>query len=396
MDSLITPLDAEEIALTDLPQLGSEEIPLERSHGRILAQDLHADRLLPPYNRVMMDGICFRQADLGNKPCLELSGVHAAGDPPPGPLAPGHCWEIMTGACLPPDCDTVVPYEQITRDAHHVTFELDQAVPARFIHAAGSDHARGDLLVASHRRIDSRIAAVAATVGATALRVLKRPRVAVFTTGDEVVEPSRTPAAHQVRQSNAASLQAALPKLGAELVHSQHLPDDPEATTTAVRAHLQSDLILFCGGISKGKYDFVRPVIESLLGAPAFHGVAQRPGKPLAFWAGPPPIFALPGNPMSVQVTFHRYAGPFLLALQKQQSPVRSVALASELRFDAPFACSMPVLLHQREATLLAEPAPLANSGDFASAIESDGFVELPACRNEFPPGTVLPFRSWL
>ena len=396
MDSLITPKAAEAITLTHLPELGSEECSLEHAHGRILVGELRADRPLPPYDRVMMDGICFRAADVGSEPCLTLAGVHAAGAPPPEPLPTGHCWEVMTGACLPPDCDTVVPYEHTKRVAHQVTFSLDQSLPGRFIHESGSDHASGDVLVPAERRIDSRIAAVAATVGATALKVMKRPRVTVFTTGDEVVAPSVAPAPHQVRQSNAASLRAALSRLGAEIIHNQHLPDDPDATATAVHTRFDSDLLLFCGGISRGKYDFVRPVIESLLGPPAFHGVAQRPGKPLAFWNGPPPIFALPGNPMSVQVTFHRYVVPYLQALQRQDLDVRLSALASTMKFEPPFAFFVPVCLHQQEATLLAEPAPLANSGDFASAIASDGFIEFPASKEHFPSGTLLAFRPWL
>ena len=396
MDSLITPAAAEAIALEHLPVLESEQVSLDLSHGRILVEELRADRLLPPYDRVMMDGICFRMADLERNHSLMIAGDHAAGAPEPTPLAPGHCWEVMTGASLPSDCDTVLPYEQIMREGNNVTCDPESAVPGRFIHMRGSDHATGDLLVPKYARVDSRVAAVASTVGATSLRLLKRPRVVIFTTGDEVIDPDTSPAPHQVRQSNAASLRAALAALGADLIHHQHLPDDPDATATAVREHLGSDLILLCGGISKGKYDFVRPVIESLLGAPSFHGVAQRPGKPLAFWSGPPPVFALPGNPMSVQVTFHRYVRPFLEATQNQHSVVRTVSLASEIRFDPPFAWSIPVSLQQEKASLIAKPTPLSNSGDFASAIESDGFIELPANQKDFPRGSLLPFRSWL
>lgn len=396
MNPLITPDAAEAVILAHLPVLGTEEIPLEEAHGRILAGKLHADRPLPPYNRVMMDGICFRKADLTETPVLTIAGDHAAGSPPPDPLAPGHCWEVMTGACLPSDCDTVLPYEEITRQDRCVSFPPEAAVQGRFIHQKSSDHASGDLLVPLHAPVDSRVAAVAATVGATTLQVLKRPRVAIFTTGDEVVEPATAPAPHQVRQSNSASLRAALAVLGAELIDHQHLPDDPGATTSAVREHLDADLLLLCGGISKGKYDFVRPVIDSLLGSPSFHGVAQRPGKPLAFWAGLPPVFALPGNPMSVQVTFHRYVRPFLEALQNQSTVVRTVSLASEIRFDPPFAWSLPAKLRQEGATLLADPAPLSNSGDFASAIESDGFIELPGDQSAFPSGSLVPFRPWL
>ena len=396
MNPLITPDAAEAITLMALPSMGSEELPLAEAQGRILATELAADRPLPPYNRVMMDGICFRIADLERTHSLMIAGDHAAGAPEPAPLAPGHCWEVMTGASLPSDCDTVLPYEQIMREGNNVTCDPESAVPGRFIHMRGSDHATGDLLVPKYARVDSRVAAVASTVGATSLRLLKRPRVVIFTTGDEVIDPDTSPAPHQVRQSNAASLRAALAALGADLIHHQHLPDDPDATATAVREHLGSDLILLCGGISKGKYDFVRPVIESLLGAPSFHGVAQRPGKPLAFWSGPPPVFALPGNPMSVQVTFHRYVRPFLEATQNQHSVVRTVSLASEIRFAPPFAWSIPVSLQQEKASLIAKPTPLSNSGDFASAIESDGFIELPANQKDFPRGSLLPFRSWL
>ncbi len=396
MNPLITPDAAEAVTLAHLPTLGTEEIPLAEAHGRVLASELCADRPLPPYNRVMMDGICFRNADLDETRALTIAGDHAAGAPPPDPLAPGHCWEVMTGACLPADCDTVLPYEEITRQDSSVSFSRETAVQGRFIHQEGSDHAGGDLLVPINALIDSRVAAVAATVGATTLKVLKRPRVAIFTTGDEVVEPAASPAPHQVRQSNSASLRAALAVLGAELIHHQHLPDDPGATTSAVQEHLDSDLLLLCGGISRGKYDFVRPVIDSLLGSPAFHGVAQRPGKPLAFWPGLPPVFALPGNPMSVQVTFHRYVRPFLEALQNQSPVVRMVSLSSEIRFDPPFAWSLPVKLRQEGSSLMADPSPLSNSGDFASAIESDGFIELPGNQGTFPPGSLAPFRPWL
>jgi len=397
MDPLITPTDAENLILNALPELGTETIPLPAAGGRILATELTADRPLPPYDRVMMDGICFRSSDLGDDPLLTVAGIHAAGDPHPAPLSPGQCWEVMTGACFPLDCDTVVPYELITRHGENsVAFPKNCAQPGKHVHRAGSDYTTGDLLVPAHARIDSRVAAVAATVGATELEVLRKPRVVIFTTGDEVIDPGASPAPHQVRQSNSASLRTALAVLGTELVHHQHLPDDKELTTEAVRANVDCDLILLCGGISKGKRDYVRPVMESLLGPPSFHGIAQRPGKPLAFWQGPPPIFALPGNPMSVQVCFHRYVRPYLDALQHQRSPVRTVRLGAPFQFKPPFSYSLPVRLRQDGAALVADLNPLANSGDFASAIASDGFIELPAEESNFPEGFLAPFREWL
>ncbi len=398
MDPLITPAEAEAIVLRQFPVLESEEVSLHSAYGRILAAALVADRPLPPYHRVMMDGICFPSASPGGDPVLRVAGIHPAGAPAPAPLANGHCWEVMTGACLPPDCDTVVPYEDITRpDAEHVTFPANSAHPGKFIHRCGSDFAAGEVLAPAGARLDSRVTAVAATIGATSLPVLRKPRVTIFTTGDEVVAPDSSPAPHQVRQSNAPSLRAALRDLGTELCHHEHLPDDQAATLSALRKNLDADLILLCGGISRGKRDYVRSVIESLHGPPAFHGVSQRPGKPLAFWPGSPPIFALPGNPMSVLVCFHRYVRPFLDGMQRQPTPLRTVQLTGPtFRFEPPFSCFLPVRLRQDGATLLAEPMPLANSGDFASSIDSDGFIELPPGQQDFPEGFLAPFREWL
>ena len=119
MNSLITPQAAEEITLSAIPDLGEEDVPLENAGGRVLARPLVADRPLPPYDRVMMDGICCKERDLEEHPTLAIVGEHPAGAPAPQATPSGHCWEVMTGACLPPDCDTVIPYEQVTRQDHH-------------------------------------------------------------------------------------------------------------------------------------------------------------------------------------------------------------------------------------------------------------------------------------
>lgn len=394
---LLTPTQAEKLILQHPPSLSTESVSLQESPGRILAQELVADRPLPPYDRVMMDGISFRNAEAGEPPHFKIAGIHAAGDAEAAPLPAGQCWEIMTGANLPGDCDTVVPYEETDRVGDdEITANPEAISPGKHIHRQGSDFAQGDLLVPSGLRIDSRIAAVAATIGATCIDVLRKPRVAIFTTGDEVVPPSEQPAPHQVRQSNYASLAAALQKLGAEIAHYEHLLDDEELTTRALRDHLEVDLVLLCGGISKGKRDYVRPVVEGLLGEPVLHGIAQRPGKPLAFWQGPPSVFALPGNPMSVQVTFHRYVRPFLDRMNGQLTPDRTVELSEAFQFAPPFTYFLPVTIEQAGATLRATPRTLANSGDFASAIPSSGFLELPGDQSDFPQGFLATYRDWL
>ncbi|MDA0766447.1 MAG: molybdopterin molybdotransferase MoeA, partial [Verrucomicrobia bacterium] len=304
MNPLITPAEADRLILAHLPTLPAESVPLEHADQRVLAAPLTADRPLPPYHRVMMDGIAFRSANASVSGArLKIHGLQAAGDPAPGPLPDHSCWEIMTGARLPDDCDTVVPYEQIERDGDHAILSETPPAPGTHIHALGSDFAQGAELVPTGTPISSRVAAVAATVGAATLSVIRKPRITILTTGDELVPPEQVPAPYQVRRSNDAALRTALQAWGPCEVTTRHLPDCPDQLTAALQSALQtSDLILSCGGISKGKRDHMRPVLENLLGAPHFHGIAQRPGKPLAFWSGPPPLFALPGNPMSVLI----------------------------------------------------------------------------------------------
>ena len=395
MDPLITPAAAEELILAKLPSLAAEAVPMTGAFRRILAAPLVADRPLPPFHRVMMDGIAFRAAEArGHDGRLRIAGLHPAGAPTPDTLPAGACWEIMTGAVLPPDCDTVIRYEDITRVGDDATFALRHAEPGKDIHALGSDFRAGDALVPAGTRLGARELAIAATVGATTLPLVAPPHITIVTTGDELVPPEATPGPHQIRRSNMIALEGALANWGVARTTSLHLPDELESLTAALRPALDSsDLVLVCGGISRGKRDFVRPALEQLLGPPLFHGVAQRPGKPLAFWSGPPPVFALPGNPMAVLVCFHRHVLPALAAMTKSPWCRRTVPLAAPVAFSSPLAYFLPVTLTPDHR---AAPLPTANSGDFASSIASHGFVELPAGQNTFPPETRVPYQSWL
>jgi molybdopterin molybdotransferase len=395
MNPLISPAEAEALILADLPALPNESVALEHADQRALAAPLTADRPLPPFDRVMMDGISFRSANASVAGArLRVHGLHAAGDPTPPPLPDHCCWEIMTGARLPDDCDTVVPYEQVERDGEDALLTQTPPSPGTHVHATGSDFDQGTELVPSGTLITARIAAVAATVGATSLSVTKKPRITILTTGDELVPPDQIPAPHQVRRSNDVALRSALRAWGPCDITLKHLPDSVELLTTALREALEtSDLILSCGGISKGKRDHIRPVLEALVGPPLFHGISQRPGKPLAFWAGPPPIFALPGNPMSVLICFHRYVIPALHKMTGRPLPAHRAPLDQEFRFEPPLTYFLPVQLTPDHQVL---PRPLQNSGDFASAVDSTGFIELPSDQTSFEPGTSLPYIPWL
>ncbi|BCX49565.1 molybdenum cofactor biosynthesis protein [Haloferula helveola] len=380
MDALITPIEADALISTSLGVPGHETVPLTETLGRTLYGPIVADRDLPPYSRAMMDGIALdlSAADLSTP--LELAGLHAAGEPPPRPLKPGEAWEIMTGAMVPEDCDTVIPYEHLSSDHRSV---IEPATAGQFIHRAASDAQAGDTLVHDVRLIGPAEIAIAASVGLTELNVGIRPKVALISSGDEAVPISTRPEPWQIRRSNGAMLEAWLNRGGNDPVMHAHIPDDPASCSKTLKQAIdQADLILVCGGISKGKRDFIRPVLEEILGPPAFHGVAQRPGKPLAFWSGPPAVFALPGNPVSVLATFARYVIPSLAQLEGRDPSERHLACPPSIE-------ALPRLTWLLPLGADGTPLPPKNSGDFISIAGVDGFLEIPPAP-EFDAGQAL------
>jgi molybdopterin molybdotransferase len=389
MDALITTDDAAALIAAAISPLSCKEITLVEAGGRVLGKPILADRPLPPYRRATMDGIAFK----GSFSRLKIAGLHAAGDPPPREIVAGEAWEIMTGALVPADCDSLVPYEEITIDPEGHATVHGEVVPGRYIHEAGSDAPAGKVLVSPGTRIGAIEVAIAASVGLSHLEVHRRPTVSIITTGDEAIPIESTPEAWQIRRSNGAMLEALLRQRGHEDIHHEHVPDELSVLEAAVeRALSRGDILLLCGGISKGKRDCVRAVVEQRLGPPAFHGVKQRPGKPLAFWSGPAPVFALPGNPISVLATFIRYVLPALSAMENGTPEIRHLALASPIE---PLPSLTWLLPCQIDADGCAQPLPPRNSGDFVSAAGATHLLEIPPGRDTLMAGSLVQVRAF-
>jgi molybdopterin molybdotransferase len=401
---MLTPADAEQLIREHVAPLHREDCPLVAAHRRVLRTDLKADRDLPPFDRVTMDGYALRAAAVAEGlKTFRVEGLQAAGMRAfKLGAATDACVEVMTGAVLPDGADCVVPYEDTTRDGASITLRPGAAVSTgAAVHRRGSDHSSGEVVVRAGTRLTGREIAVAAACGYAAMTVSQLPKIAVVATGDELVEVESAVAPHQIRRSNDHALRAALQTAGYPSVARFHLRDVRHEIEHLLGQILaEHDVVVITGGVSKGRFDYLPAELERQGVKKVFHGVAQRPGKPLWFGVSvrKKPVFALPGNPVSAYTCLHRYVLPALAhASGAAVAPLPSVALAMPVTFRPPLAYLLPVKLSSgSRAELLATPEAANTSGDFAGLIGTDGFIELPAEQSEFPAGTLAPFRAWV
>jgi molybdopterin molybdotransferase len=288
----------------------TEWLALDRCAGRVLAShSLTAGTDVPPFANSSMDGFAVRAADAPGK--LRLAGEVAAGSGELAPLAPGSAVRIMTGAPLPPGADTVVPLEEAVEAKGRVT--VPASPPGTYVRAAGLDTRAGDLVELSAEPLTPAAIAVLASLGIGEVEVRRRPRVAILSTGDELVQPGGHLGPGQIHDANSAALAAAVAEAGGEAVILPIGPDDPAAIEGLVRwGTAVADLLVASGGVSVGRRDYLREVIERL-GTLEFWRIRVQPGKPLAFGAvDERPVIGLPGNPVSALVTFELFVRPLL------------------------------------------------------------------------------------
>ncbi len=399
---MITVAQATDIILAHPGRLGMEEVPIASALGRVLREPLCADRDFPPFPRVTMDGIAIAyQAFASGQREFPLEGIQAAGAPQLTLQDPAHALEVMTGAMLPAGTDTVVRYEDLRIAEGRAHIQTDHITASQNVHPRAFDRHAGEEIIPAGRILSGAEIGVAATVGKSSLLVYVLPRVAILTTGDELVEVDATPLPHQIRVSNAYSIQSLLTPWGIQ-ARRIHLPDNLEATVEALgRALAQHDALLLSGGVSEGKYDYVPRALAALGVEQLFHKVAQRPGKP--FWfgqaAGGQAVFALPGNPVSAYVGALRYFLPWLRhSLGLSALPQSWAALSEPFEFKPNLTYFLQVRLECLETgQWLAHPVAGKGSGDLANLADADGFVELPQGRDRFEAGEtfrVWPYRS--
>ena len=375
----------------------TESVPLREAMSRALARDILSDRDYPPFDRSIRDGYAVRSADSQTGARLRCIGELKAGDRPTTSVAPGICIQIMTGAALPDGADAVIMIEHTSRQGD--TIQLDRAVkPGQHVVRRGSEQAAGQRVLSAGTRIGFAEIAAAAQVGAASPVVTHKPRIAILSTGDEVVDFASTPGPFQIRNSNSVSLAAQVSLVGGEPVVLGNARDSLDDLRAKITAGLEADALILSGGVSMGKYDLVEPVLSEFAAEVIFDAVAIRPGKPVVFaLCKGKPVFGLPGNPVSTMVTFDLFVRPaidILSGTEPRSLLFIEATLTASLAEKPGLTHFLPAKLSRRGDKAHVSPVPWQGSGDVVAMAHANCLLVVPADRETIEAGEhvhVLP-----
>ncbi len=396
-----SPNEAVRALQSRVSRVTAEPCPLSQARGRVLASDVRLDRDSPPFDHSAMDGYAVRLADLAHTPLPVVGECRIGREPPALPSSPAAV-RIVTGAGVPPNAELIIKREDVDEQSHQGAIVVSAAALSAAKHG---DHIRrraenaaaGSLLLSTGSMLNATALSALAAAGAHEPLVSARVRIALLTTGDELVDVHSTPSPWQIRNSNAPALAAILnSRAWLHLASHAHVPDDADALTNALAASLESsDSVILTGGVSMGHRDHVRDSVQRLGASLLFHGLPQRPGKPMLAALSPAgqPIFALPGNPLSAMITAIRIAIPALATC----AGMASLQLPPRVRLTSPINKPLSLWWHRLVRLTDAGDAELVDSqgsGDLIAAAQSDGFIELPP--NTSPtPEDLLPYYPW-
>jgi molybdopterin molybdotransferase len=382
---------------------------LAESLGSMLAQDVAADLDSPPFDKALVDGYAVRAADLAPADRrLTLGEEIPAGRTPSRPLRPREAALIMTGAPLPADADAVIMIERTRREGESVVVDDEAVTPDRNLLPRGREMRAGDVVLRAGEELTPVRLGLLAAVGRASVTVIPRPRVAVLSTGDELVEPDQVPGPGQIRNSNATILRGLATLAGAEAEVLPTAPDEAELLRGALRRGLNADVLLITGGVSAGNRDLVPETLDSLGVERVFHKIKLKPGKPLWFGVGPPRlgdvpgplVFGLPGNPVSGIVGFLLFVRPALDALAgRSGTSDRSIPARLSQTFthagDRPTFHPARLIPTSSDGDIpVVEPLNWAGSADLRTVARADGFAEFPAGDHTYAVGEIVRFLA--
>ncbi|MGB2636922.1 MAG: gephyrin-like molybdotransferase Glp [Candidatus Acidiferrum sp.] len=372
-------------------------LPVSDALGYILAQEVRSDREYPPFDRSTRDGYAVRANEARQGASLRCAGEIKAGDTVSEPLAPGTCIQIMTGAAIPAGADAIVMIEFTRRENETVIFDRATQLGQNFV-PRGSEARSGDLALSPGLRLGFAELAIAAQVGVTNLRCHKKPRVAILSTGDEVVPINETPGPFHIRNSNTVSLSAQIRLAGGEPVPLVNALDRADDLSAKIQQGLREDILVLSGGVSMGKYDLVEPVLKGMGAEFFFDAVALRPGKPTVFGrCGNTWLFGLPGNPVSTMVTFQLFVIPAIDILNGAPArplPLLQATLTEPVQEKPGLTHFLPSRVEWQGQSPQVRALPWQGSGDISTLTRANCFLVVPADRLDIPAGekvSVLP-----
>ncbi|MVN21806.1 molybdopterin molybdotransferase MoeA [Mucilaginibacter arboris] len=384
--------EAQQIITSLAKSFGQETLSLDEAYGRVLAEQVFADRDYPPFNRATMDGYAINFKDWGQRiNNYAVKEVVFAGQRYGQEVLAGECYKIMTGAAVPPNVNLVIRWEDATETNGHVSFNVETVKPFQNIAKKGEDIQANTCIIDQNIICPPSVIALLATVGKATVQVEKLPNVALFTTGDEVVEPGQPVSDIQIRNSNQFLLKSLLKQWQIKPAICKHILDDKEQLKQAISAALNSDMIILCGGVSAGDADYVPEILENLGVKKLFHQVKIKPGKPI--WCGQLPsgglVFALPGNPFSCHVTFKLFIEHHLrYCFGLSEKELAMLPLSTQKLKKTTFDEFFPAIVNQEVTPIL-----FNSSGDVKAALTANAIAVHPAETSDLQAGSLVAFH---
>lgn len=393
---MITVQEALSIILDQSRSFGNITISINDATGRVLVEDLHADRDYPPFHRAAMDGFALRSEDFldkGIKTYHIIDSLFAGGTSTVKPTE-GQCLRIMTGSATPIDYDAIIRIEDCLVEGDQVNFNVATLKKGQNIAKQGEDVKSGTLIMAKGTQLHAPEIAAIAVTGRAQVNVHQFPKIAVISTGDEVIAVEKKVQPHQIRDSNSYALAAFLQQYGLSISYRALVPDNKDLLSKAIKDVLEYDIVIFSGGVSMGEADFVPEILADCGVQSLFHKVKLKPGKPI--WFGKLPaggvVFGLPGNPMSCQVCYKVFIEPFIrncfgLSVGLTLQLPMLVDKNKNVKLDQYFPCVI-------EGKGI-RPVVINGSGDITSTLHSHGLALHPMETDNLSKGDAVEFIFW-
>lgn len=398
---MLTVFEALQKIIASAEPLGTHLIPVEKALSHVLVEDILADRPLPPFDRVAMDGFAVRSNDFENGTArLKVVGHIQTGVASTTEIKPGEAIQIMTGAPCPQSADAVVQIENTEIEGDWVQFKEPHIEPGLNIAPMGEDAPVGKVLIAKNKPLTTAGIAICASVGVEQVRVFKKPSLCIISTGSEIISPAQKPLSHQIRDCNSYTLRTMSRAMDLDVTFLGIGEDNTEVLGQMIEEGLKADILVLSGGVSMGEYDHIPSLLTAKGVSKIFHQVQVKPGKPI--WFGKSQqggfVFGLPGNPVSVQTCFRIFVDPLVKKLCGDASPDHSY-LKLELMEDTvsrtPREHYMPGRLEVFNGKTCVKAVSIRGSGDFSNFEISQGLIRFPGDQKLLKEGEVVDFLPW-